>query len=443
MRSLSTIIPTILLALLASAVAFSAEGLFGPPVVYKANAHSILVLPLDIDDNELEDLLVVCGEPEIAYIYYNDGFGLLDSLTSFAAGDFPSAACAADFDGDQDLDIALTDRGWARILLYRNEGAGNFLLTDSIPAGGEALDVTTADLNNDSYPDLVVADPWWSLVLILLNDGDGGFGQLLFKQIDSTPVAVYTADLDGDSNIDIISTNYLNNGLALLRNSGDGIMDNPVYLQFEGTCQMAIAVDLDNDYDKDLVVAVSDTLIQRVEVFINQSDLVFTEGGEYTLDQPAWLLTAADFNSDGYLDIAAGCHDPDGDQDIAILLNSGTATFEPPTYVEGLWVTSSLAATDLDLDGDQDLLVVSAWDSTFAVLYNTSVVASCGDVNVDGKVNLDDAVSLLGLIFAGATYPGPPAAADVDCNQRLNLGDAAYLLAYLLAGGPPPCDNCP
>lgn len=442
MRRFSILISSVLLAVVTFATPLQADDLFAPPEIYKVGSISFLALPFDVDADNLPDLVVFCGDPYIAYVYHNNGFGL-DSLGAFDPGDFVTTACVTDFDNDQDPDLAVTNLGDAVVLLFSNNGAGEFQLVNTLPAGGEVKDVAAADLNDDGSPDLIVADPWWSFVSILLSDGEGGFAWPNLIPVDSTSIGVCAADLDGDEDIDVVSTNYMHNGVALLANQGDGTFSPPIYLQFEGTCQHAVTADLDNDNDNDLIVAVYDTTLQYVEVMINQGDLVFTEGGKYTFDSYVWRLETADFNGDSFTDIAVGCNDQVGDHDLAILLNNGDATFTTPQYVAALPLTSSVKATDFDLDGDIDLLLSCALDSTFAVLYNTTTTLPCGDFNADTKVTIDDAVAILSLAFGNSGYPGPPRAADVDCNGRLNVGDAVYLLAYVLGGGPAPCANCP
>lgn len=61
-----------------------------------------------------------------------------------------------------------------------------------------------------------------------------------------------------------------------------------------------------------------------------------------------------------------------------------------------------------------------------------------GDFDIDGSLNISDAVQMLGYLFLA----GPPApcadAADVDDSGALNIADAVTLLQYLFAAGAPP-----
>jgi hypothetical protein len=74
--------------------------------------------------------------------------------------------------------------------------------------------------------------------------------------------------------------------------------------------------------------------------------------------------------------------------------------------------------------------------------WQTFAPASCcdmaGDANNDGKVNVGDAVYLIGYVFRGG--PGPPCLQEGDANgdSKINVGDAVYIISYVFRGGPAP-----
>lgn len=82
-------------------------------------------------------------------------------------------------------------------------------------------------------------------------------------------------------------------------------------------------------------------------------------------------------------------------------------------------------------------------DSPITVqIIHESGATMCGDVNQDHRINIGDAVALIGIIFN--IWPGPfdPLTADVDCSGSVTITDAVYLLQYIFAGGPAPCAAC-
>lgn len=61
-----------------------------------------------------------------------------------------------------------------------------------------------------------------------------------------------------------------------------------------------------------------------------------------------------------------------------------------------------------------------------------------GRVNGDRKIDLSDAVSLLGHLFRGEPEPSCMLAADTNDDNRVDLSDAIWLLNHLFLGGPEP-----
>lgn len=61
-----------------------------------------------------------------------------------------------------------------------------------------------------------------------------------------------------------------------------------------------------------------------------------------------------------------------------------------------------------------------------------------GDSNGTGKIDLTDAVAVLGYLFLGQAEPGCFDSADADDNGQLQLTDAVRILGWLFLGNPPP-----
>jgi hypothetical protein len=61
-----------------------------------------------------------------------------------------------------------------------------------------------------------------------------------------------------------------------------------------------------------------------------------------------------------------------------------------------------------------------------------------GDANLDARVNIADAVTILGVLFLGDEDPGCADARDTDDDGALVISDGIFVLNYLFLGGPPP-----
>jgi uncharacterized repeat protein (TIGR01451 family) len=62
-----------------------------------------------------------------------------------------------------------------------------------------------------------------------------------------------------------------------------------------------------------------------------------------------------------------------------------------------------------------------------------------GDVNLDGKTDISDAITTLGFLFMGdPSEIHCLQSADIDDSEKIDISDAIYLLQFLFMGGSPP-----
>ena len=61
-----------------------------------------------------------------------------------------------------------------------------------------------------------------------------------------------------------------------------------------------------------------------------------------------------------------------------------------------------------------------------------------GDANLDGVLNVGDAVYIIAYIFRNGPSPRPLFAGDINADGKINVGDSVYLINYLFREGPPP-----
>jgi hypothetical protein len=103
-------------------------------------------------------------------------------------------------------------------------------------------------------------------------------------------------------------------------------------------------------------------------VLLGKGDGTFEPQVTYLTGAAPDSVAAADLNGDGQLDLAVANY---ADSTASELVNQGDGTFQPRvTYPTGLG-SSSIAAADLNGDGQPDLAVANDADSTVSVLLNT------------------------------------------------------------------------
>lgn len=331
---------------------------------------------------------------------------------------------AADFDGDNDTDLAISQRYEDSMYVHLNDGFGGFAEVRKFGLARESI-LESADFNNDGHYDLVTyGDAWlddttwvWG-TLVYLNNGDTSFSISYHDTICSKYFT--TADFDGDTYVDLAVFNYVympqygDAGIYIFSGYGDGTFADPVMLDSTATGRLEVS-DVDDDGDIDLLfVTASDALCR-----LNNGDGSFAEpistlssgrlgmlthldgdqfpdmlrketygcsgyglfrlgdgDGTFSGSYPAWTtagllsgisLVAADFSYDGHPDIAL--YAPEQDY-IDVGFNDGRLNFRVfhdaiPMTAGGGW----LVAADFDADGDPDLAGIGL-DDTLAVAFS-------------------------------------------------------------------------
>jgi len=267
---------------------------------------------------------------------------------------------------------------------------------------------------------------------------------------------LFSGDFDNDGNIDLAVTSGQN--LVIYYGKGDGTLNAPVTI-FTGTDSPAVRAvgDLNNDGQLDLVCSSSSN---NVYVLLNTGNHTFKSVMATGVGSPTFSAAIADFDRDGYKDIAVS-YQPAWQGyggGIAILKNSGGTSFGV-TKTYGLsGITESVAAGDLNGDGKADLVgtfVTSTInDSGFTVFlgkgdgtftsgntYRTATenvpIPEIADFNNDGipDVTVDDYFDnnegvLLGkgdgtfgavAKYADAPYPNICPPVDLDGDNYLDI----------------------
>jgi len=270
-------------------------------------------------------------------------------------------------DANQDLVVALADfsvaNGTGRVAVLRGKGKGKFgnpqLLALPFPARG----VTIADFTGDGLLDVAaVGQPSsGSGVATFRNLGDGSFAAAVVAPGSSSGRRIIAADLDGDEELDLATS-----GGQWLRGKGDGTFFAPVATGWQG--QTLASGDFDGDDVLDVAVGGIDGGTQ-VAVFRGLGGGAFERGETYagTLDPDS--LAVSEIDGDGNLDLvigiaSGGLYGPtDGSGSItSFLLGRGDGTFAGVPVRHGVLAV----VADFDDDGRKDLLTAEdAGDTRF------------------------------------------------------------------------------
>ncbi len=404
-------------------------------------------------------------------ILIGNGDGTFQEERRFGTGLYPSSIVASDFNGDGKLDLATGNCDLVEspmgIWVLLGNGDGTFGEGERVVAG-PISSLAAGGLNGDEKTDLAagfdeVAEVG-CFVQLCLGGGDGTFPERRFLDLGrewETPYSLVTKDLNGDGRLDLVTGSYVSGLWHTFLWLPGGVT---VFLQDrngrfgEGHCigvgifpHSIVAADFDGDGFLDLATANSGS--NSVSVLLGRGDgMTFDEDSSLDVGAGPISIVAADFNRDGGLDLATANY---GSHDVSVLLGSGNGTFQAERRFGGVPDAGSIVTADVNGDGRLDLVAANALTDDVSVLLNECAQSGGlqrpGDANQDGGLDLSDAVWLLGHLFLGehrslpcegrsAGNPGPGELTLLDGNGdgRLDLSDAIHILAYLFVGGEPP-----
>jgi len=329
-------------------------------------------LLLDVDGDGTRDLLVTKAGADANVwpdgfhpkLYLNDGranFRASAGLPDVAVN--TGAACAADIDGDGDLDVFLGARSipgrypeTPQSVLLRHEGGGFVDASAGLPHAGALGLVKSAlfrDVDGDGRPDLLVALEW-DYVRYLHNDGDGHFS-------DRTEQAGFTsggrgwwnslasADFNGDGRPDFAAGNLG------LNTTYRATPERPATLFYGDFAQNGTRLLAEATYDGDTLypVRARADLGARLPAILRK----FPKNDAFA------RATMAEVFGEKPLAAATAFHAGNFSSGVFLSQPDGTYRFVPFPRVAQIGPMLGLVAADLDGDGRADLCAVQNTDA--------------------------------------------------------------------------------
>ena len=179
-----------------------------------ADMDSVMIAPVDMDDDRDTDLLVFHMGSPVSYFENRllDGFAAAEICATPLAGD--GGGVAQDFNGDGKADLLLHATATAPQRLYFNRGAGELersaqfdsCVPPATPGKGLPTRSRVADVDLDGDLDVLVGD--YTDAYFLLNDGWGKFVRRAVAvppEFRAWPWGIVLCDLTGDGIVDLVS----------------------------------------------------------------------------------------------------------------------------------------------------------------------------------------------------------------------------------------------
>lgn len=260
-----------------------------------------------------------------------------------------------------------------------------------IQLGGTGADLVATDLNGDGSVDLAVVGMTegatvgalsGGLLSVLYNNGDGTFRTPQTSDIPTQALSLKAVDLTGDARPELVATGA-GDSFSLLSNGGTGPAGAPSPIsnatgQVSGACvsgsdphSLAVA-DFNGDGFLDIAASLRSrpclTLLLGTSRSSFVPNLLPSRPPPVVLGDAPSRVAAADFDQDGRADLAV-LHTTPGIGNIDILQGDGSGLTRLVSFTAGNEPTDVLAA-DVNGDGKPDVAVVSARSSSLQIFYN-------------------------------------------------------------------------
>jgi FG-GAP-like repeat len=422
---------------------------FTQPPVYPVGPDIRSLATADFDSDGRPDLAVANANLSTVTVLLKVGRGQPAISNTYAVGlnSFPTSVATGDFTGDGKPDI-ISANASASISLLRNNGFGGFVLAGifSVSSG----DMAVGDFNNNGTLDVAVVGT--AGLSILLGDGQGGFSKP--TPIQASPNHITAADFNNDGKLDLAIVGRSTTQIRL--GNGAGNFAAPACAVQSASGGLA-AGDVNGDGKIDLVRPNIDAA--QIQIYLGDGTGclgVSTNIDVLNVGRPG-LVTLADLNKDGKLDIVAGA---------TVLLGNGSGGFgSPVAFGMGSLGDPSANTVVADFDGDSNPDIASASNGSAGILFGDGAggfrlaVGPAGlgvfglagaDLNYDGKqdvvamsnggfaVMLGDGTGNLStpsnVTVAGASLNGPVIS---DFNGDTNLDVAGFDDSHTGPGGLP------
>jgi hypothetical protein len=319
--------------------------------------------------------VVTCNGNGWAEVFLGNGNGTFREQAAFDDGldnIGETQLLLADFYGNGKLDLAIGGLGYQNfagaVMLWEGVGNGTFSKQTNYLAGFYPEWLSAADMNGDGRMDLVVANSYSNSVTVLINHGAGNFTStphnyatpLLLGGAGQGPMSI--GDFNGDKKPDVVVASAI--GVDVLLNVGAGVLHAPASVEVGVLTGQTFAADFNSDGHLDLAV---ETFgfggnVSAVYYLLGDGKGNLVGGfydGTFILPEglaPYGTLAGGYFNGNGKPGAAAYAQ---GGQ-ISQAYNNGNASFTQGPFLNLVQQTnpSYLCAGDFNGDGYSDFAVL-------------------------------------------------------------------------------------
>lgn len=282
-----------------------------PGQSFQLNTHTELTMGVlaDVDGDGWKDLVLSePGRSDVDVHRANPGGETFGDWVRLQAMGTVQSAAVGDLDGDAVQDLVAVTRDDLLHVFWGQKGSTPVPTVPTFAVGLGVQEVALTDVDGDGHLDAVAVDRDGATISVLRGDGALGFQPATTIAVPPLSSQLVLGDWNGDGRVDVAASGASDGELlvgVLLDQSG-ALAALPPPLA-PGLSAMSgygglAGGDMTGDGHADIVVGSdASSLISVISVGVNGA----VSTTYPTLDEPALSIALADFDGDGYLDVAA------------------------------------------------------------------------------------------------------------------------------------------
>jgi hypothetical protein len=350
----------------------------------------------DVNNDNRTDIVIPLFSTYNVGVLFGYGNGTFGEITLYSTGynSYPISIALADLNGDNHLDIIVTNNGADNLGIFLGYGNGTFEAQNTYSTGSasQPYSVIVADFNNDNLSDIAATLFAYDEVVIFFGYGNGSFqlARTYSTGFGSHPYGIAVVDFNNDKQLEIVVALWGTGSVAILTEyHAAEFINQTTYSTGAAPQPYSVAIDdFNNDNRSDIVVANSGT--DNLGILLGLGNGTFRTQMIYSLgidSHPQYVITG-DINKDGQIDIVAANSMNDS---ISVIMGYGNGTFAVRTMYstgDGSYPVA-IALGDVNNDNRSDLVIANEHTNSFGIFlgYDYALFQSQNTYSSAGTVN--------------------------------------------------------
>ncbi len=192
-------------------------GVFGTRTNFSVGTGPMSIVAADFNGDNILDVATADYGSDTLTILNGAGNGSFSTAVTInnEANSHPSHALPGDFNGDGNLDLAVTLQGSNKLRVFFYN-AGAYVQNADYAVGGSPRSLLARDLNRDNYPDLTVANSGDDNVQVFLGTVTGAFTDAGTFSVGDNPAIVVGSNFNSDDGGDLAVPNSGSGNVSVL-----------------------------------------------------------------------------------------------------------------------------------------------------------------------------------------------------------------------------------